>query len=98
MQDALGDQDAGIFPPLFRWLAVRRDDLVEIGAGRDPELEAVILLGILPYIMKDRHDEPLPWRSVLRACRPPCGNRARQSSRPPLRASRLLPHSEPSCI
>jgi len=30
LQNPLGDQHAGVFPPLFRGLALGRDDLVEV--------------------------------------------------------------------
>src|SRR5215469_7199243 len=58
----------GVFTPLLRRLALRCDDLVEIGARRDAKLEAVIGFRVLRHIMKDGHDQPLPWRSVPRAC------------------------------
>src|SRR5215469_1755012 len=44
-QDPLGDQDAGVFPPLLRRFALWCNDLVEIGARRDPEPEAVMFFG-----------------------------------------------------
>src|SRR6516165_5375949 len=68
LQQPLGDQNTGVFTPLLRRLALRCDDLVEVGAGWDAELEAVIGFRVLRHIMKDGHDRPLPWRSVPRAC------------------------------
>src|SRR5499427_824918 len=68
LQQPLGNQNTGVFTPLLRGLALRCDDLVEIGARRDAELEAVIGFRVLRHIMKDGHDRPLPWRSVPRAC------------------------------
>src|SRR5215831_7725514 len=67
-QQPLGDQHAGVFTPLLRWLALRCDDLVEIGAGWDAELEAVICFRVLRHILKDGHDRPRSWRSAPRAC------------------------------
>src|SRR6516165_1236778 len=67
LQQPLGDQHAGVFAPLLRRVALRCDDFVEIGAGRDPELEAVIGVRVLRHIMKDGHDRPRPWRSAPRA-------------------------------
>jgi hypothetical protein len=60
LQDPLGNQQAGVFTPLFRRFPLRCDDLVEIGARRDPELEAVIRFGILRHVMKDWHEGPRP--------------------------------------
>ena len=61
LQDPLGDQDAGVFTPLLRGLALRCNDFVKVRAGRDPELEAVIRFRILGHVMmKDGHDRPLP--------------------------------------
>ena len=41
MEVASGDQDASVLPPLFRRLRLRCDYFVEVGAGGDPEFEAV---------------------------------------------------------
>src|SRR6516162_7696913 len=67
LQQPLGDQHAGVLTPLLRWLALRCNDLMEIGARRDAKLEAVIGFRVLRHIMKDGHDRPRPWRSVPRA-------------------------------
>src|SRR6516165_6914269 len=61
LQYPLGDQDAGIFPPLLRGPPLWCNDFVEVGARWDPKLEAVILLRVLRHVMmKDWHDRPLP--------------------------------------
>jgi hypothetical protein len=39
LQEPLGDQDAGVYTPLFRRLALGCNDLVEIGTGWDAKLE-----------------------------------------------------------
>src|SRR6516225_6863937 len=69
LQYPLGDQHAGVLTPLSGRLALGCHDLVEVGAGRDPELEAIIRFRVLRHItMKDRHDWPPLWRSVPREC------------------------------
>jgi len=61
LQYPFSDQNTGVFPPLFRRLALGRDDLVEARARWDPKLEAVMLLRVLSHVMmKDWHDWPLP--------------------------------------
>ena len=60
LQYPFSDQDTGVFPPLFRRLALRCDDLVEVRACWNPKPEAVMLLRVLRHVMKDGHDHPLP--------------------------------------
>src|SRR5690349_1920993 len=55
MQYPLSDQQAGVPPPLVRGLSLRRNDLVEVRARWDPELEAVILFRVLRDVMMDWH-------------------------------------------
>ena len=61
LQYPLGDQDAGVFTPLFRRLALGCNDLVEVRACWDPKPEAVVHFGVLRHVMmKDGHDWPPP--------------------------------------
>ena len=61
LQYPLGNQDAGVFTPLFRRLALGCNDLVEVRACWDPKLEAVIQFRVLRHVMmKDGHDWLLP--------------------------------------
>ena len=61
LQYPLSDQDAGVFTPLFRRLALGCNDLVEVRACWDPKLEAVMYFRVLRHVMmKDGHDWSLP--------------------------------------
>src|ERR1700759_21101 len=60
LQNSLGDQDAGVFTPLLRCLALRGDDLVEVGTRWDANPEPVIFLRVLRHVMKDWHGWPPP--------------------------------------